>query len=83
MTASGRGSARWYVRGAPSLRADRRAIASTTKSTGTRFTGFFPEPTLRKTPGEGILSIAVSMKYGPSNFPVSPVRESPTTMDGR
>ncbi len=54
-----------------------------TKSTGTTFAGFRPDPIRKKIPGDGVFSIAVSVKYGPSNFPVSPVRESPTTIDGR
>ena len=33
-----------------------------TKSTGTRLAGFLPDPILMKTPGDGIRSIAVSVK---------------------
>ena len=42
-----------------------------------------PVPTFTKTPGDGSWRIAFRAKYGPSNFAVSPVRESPTTIAGR
>ncbi len=42
-----------------------------------------PRPMRKKMPGEGIFSITRRTKYGPSNFAVSPVLESPTTIPGR
>jgi hypothetical protein len=42
--------------------AARPASASTMKSTGTRFAGLRPQPTLMNSPGDGTRSIAESVK---------------------